>query len=255
MTLFLDESDERLNFCFSILKDNGFIVKNFNYSDIKKIKRNDCLVFSPSLKINLDLINKLPNKIRIFAGNITSDCFEVIKQKEIKYINFMQNEEFVLKNANLTAEGVLSKLIENTPSSIFEQNILILGGGRVAKAVGKLFKNLKLNFTFCTKQEAEIKKLKTLSKNILNWDKLKLELKMYDVVINTIPCEIFDKKDAKLFNENCTFFEIASKKCLNDKNFKKLKYILCPSLPGKYTPKSAGNLIAEEIIKNLKEEK
>ena len=84
---------------------------------------------------------------------------------------------------------------------------------------------------------------------------IKQYLNDYDVVINTIPDVLFDENDEKYFCEGAVLFELASKKCFEANNTTKVKYVLCPALPSKYTPKSAADLIINKIEKILKEKK
>ena len=167
----------------------------------------------------------------------------------------MLNEDFVLKNAALTAEGALCDLILNTSSSIYEQKILIIGSGRVAKAVGYLFLKLGLDFDFSMRNEKEYNLTKLFAKNCYLGEEYKKHLKKYDVIINTVPACIFTQKDVKNFKKNCYVFELASKQCLEGLKIQNINYVLCPALPSKYTEKSAGYLIVELINNYFKKEK
>lgn len=158
-------------------------------------------------------------------------------------------------------------LILNTPQSIYNQTILILGGGRVAKAVGLLLFKLGINFDITMRNETKLLEFQLYATNIVNFKNFKKKLKNYDVVINTIPAEIFEKKDENKFKNPSVLFELSSVKCLNDEilyknhlfapfteivkfNNKNIKYVLSPALPGRYTPHSAGDLIFEYLKNN-----
>ena len=53
-----------------------------------------------------------------------------------------ENEEFTLKNALLTSEGIISVLLEKIPSTIFGMNIAITGYGRIAEYTANKLKLL-----------------------------------------------------------------------------------------------------------------
>ncbi len=243
--LFLDLKDKRINFIKKDFEELGYKVFDFE-KDINFITNNDVCVLSPAYKWKEEIFNKLPNKIKIFGGNIDEN---LLKTKQINYYNLMRNENFVLTNANFTAEGFLVDLISNTNSSIYEQNILILGSGRVAKAVAYLLLKLNVNFDIAMRNEKECNHFKLICKNTYNFNEYKDKLKNYDVIINTIPQILFEKNDKNLFKTNCVLFELASIKCLNLNDFSSVNYILCPALPAKYMPRSAGKLVFE-IVKN-----
>ena len=255
MNFIIDISDNRLVYVNNFLKEKGFVVKKFLSNDFSNINEGDSLILSPAFKWNESLVKTLPKNINILAGNISEDCEKLLKQKNTKYFNLLQNEDFVLKNAKLTAEGVLENLIAYTEKSIFDLKILILGGGRVANAVGLLFFKLGLNLNFAVKDEAQLNSVKLYANNCHNFNNFKQILANYDVIINTIPATILKSGDEKYFNDNAVLFELASQKCCNINNLIKIKYVLCPALPSKYAPKSAGELIIREIETIFKENK
>ncbi len=251
MNFYLDLNDRRLNHLKN--KFSGCGLNTFDFCEnIETITSDDIIVLSPAYKLGLEEVEKLPNNVTLFSFNLTSEVQNALKQKNIKHINFMQDELFVLKNASLTAECVLSELLIHTELSLYKMNILILGGGRVAKALGQVFNKLGLNFTFTTIDETELKPNKTFLTNCIDWNSFKDNLKNYNVVVNTIPAPLFNNTDESKFYKNGFVFEIASKKCLENVEVKNFNYILCPTLPSKYTPKSAGDLLEEVIKKHIK---
>lgn len=245
MKFFLDLTDKRLPFVKEYLQKNKKQVENFNKEDVSNINSEDVIIVSPAFKWSETLVNDLPSNITIFAGNIYEEFLKVINNKNIKYINFMAHEDFVLKNATLTAEGFLGDLILNTKSSMYNQQILILGSGRVAKAVGYLFYKLGLTFDFAMRNEKEYNHAKLFARKCILGDSYKNALKNYDVVINTIPAVIFNENDANKFKKDCYVFELASKQCLEGISTQNFNYVLCPALPSKYTPKTAADLMIE----------
>lgn len=252
MKFFLYLKDKRLPFVNEYLKTNNYLTEEFNEDNLIAIQKGDIVVLSPAYKWSEKVVANMPGEITIFAGNISEDFKKIFESKNIKYLNIMLKEDFVLKNATLTAEGMLCDLILNTSLSMFDQKILIIGGGRVAKAVGYLFYKLDLNFDFTMRNEKELNLTKLYAKNCISWSEYKNRLKDYDVVINTVPVVLFDQNDLNKFKTNSTVFELASKQCLEGLNIENFNYVLCPALPSKYTAKAAGNLIVE-LIKNYLE--
>ena len=249
MKFFLYLKDKRLPYVEEYLKQRNFLTKAFDEQELQEIQKGDFVILSPAYKWSDSVVINMPSNITIFAGNISEEHKQVFESKNIKYLNIMLNEDFVLKNATLTAEGMLCDLILNTSSSMYNQKILIIGSGRVAKAVGYLFYKLDLNFDFTMRNEKEFNLTKLYAKNCVDWSEYKNRLKDYDVVINTVPAVLFNEDDLNKFKKDCAVFELASKQCLEGLNIKSFNYVLCPALPSKYTAKTAGNLIVE-IVKN-----
>lgn len=247
MKYILNLKDKRLCYVKEYLTSKGFETQEFNENDLTNINCEDIVVVSPAFKWSENLVKNMPTSITIFGGAIDIELKTIFENKNIKYFNMMLNEDFVLKNATLTAEGMLCDLILNTPDSIVEQNILIIGSGRVAKAVGYLFLKLGLKFDFAMRNEKEYSLTKLFANNCYLGEEYKKYLKNYDVVINTVPAVIFTQNDVEKFKNNCYVFELASKRCLEGLNTQNINYVLCPALPSKYMPKSAGKLIVSLI--------
>jgi len=254
MNFYLDFNDRRLPYVYDFLKNDGYKTYIFSDENISKMNTRDVLVLSPAYKWKEETAKKLNDGITIVCGNISSEILDIFNKKQITYFNLMKDENFVLKNAILTAEGMLCDLILNTKTSILESKILVLGGGRVAKSVAVLFNKLGLNFDISMRNELKLVDSQLFCTNIVSWKNYKNKLKQYDVVINTIPANLFNQEDVEKFKDNCIVFELASSKCLQDVKFEKFSYVLCPALPSKYTPESAGKLIYKYLINHIKGE-
>lgn len=250
MNFYFDLADKRLEYLKEKFINFGYSVYNFS-DNIKNIKVNSVIVLSPAYKLSEVEAKQLPNDVLLFTFSVANEVEKVLKTKNIKIINFMQDESFVLKNANLTAESFLCELLDNTQISLYDLNILILGGGRVAKALGEIFEKLNLTFNFTTVDAKELENNLVFYNKCIAWQTFKDNLKDYNVIINTIPTEIFKNSDEQKFNKGSYLFEIASVKCLENIYPKEFNYILCPRLPSKHTYKSAANLMEEVIRKNI----
>lgn len=251
MNYYFDLKDKRLCYLKDKFKSYGLEVVDF-YNNINTVKSGDVIVLSPSYKISLEEAKLLPENIKLFLFKTTSEVAEVLNKKDIEQINFMKDEPFVLKNADLTAECVLCELLTKTEFSLYSMNILILGGGRVAKALGKIFDKLGLNFNFTTIDRSELKNNETFYNKYIEWSTFKDNLKNYNVVINTIPAQLFNSDDEDKFYNGCYVFEIATQHCLEKADYSNFNYVLCPTLPSKYLPKSAGDILEEVIKKYVK---
>lgn len=250
MNFYLDLLDNRLRYLKDKFESAGLEVFEFS-SNVKKVKSGDVVVLSPSYKINVVEAKLLPEKIKLFLFNETTEVAEVLKSKKVEQINFMKNEEFVLENARLTAECIICEILCKTELSLYSMDILILGGGRVAKALGEIFTKLNLNYNFTTIERNELKENEIFYTKYIAWDNFKDNLKNYNIVINTIPTKLFTSMDLCKFHKGGYIFEIASKHCLEDGNYIDFNYVLCPALPSKYLPKSAGTLIEKFIKKHI----
>ncbi|MCL2719472.1 MAG: hypothetical protein FWE14_11915 [Lachnospiraceae bacterium] len=170
------------------------------------------------------------------AGKVSSEVGEACRKAQVKVINYMACEDLLSKNAELTAEGLLAIIIQNTNFALAASRILILGYGRCGKAILRL--------------------LSKFSCLVDIYDTVPASLKYasYNIVINTIPAPVCTKEFLIQFEPDCLFFEIASSPGGFDKiaieEFA-LTLVNCPGIPGLYSPQSAGIAIGETVLKMM----
>ena len=251
MNCYLDLNDNRL-------KEVARLVKAFYYSknkevqiydlfeNIKAISSGDICILSPAYKWDKEVLDLLPQGAIVFGGNIPQELTDCASK--LDYHNMMQEEGFVVDNARLTAEGFLAKLIENTKGSIFDERVLIIGSGRVAKALWAVLNKLGLKFDCTMRNSKELALSRLLCQEAFDLKSLNEKLKEYSVVINTVPAVLFE--DCQNFASKAVVFELASIKCLLNEG-EKVKYVLCPALPAKCSPKTAGKLIFDIVKESL----
>lgn len=251
MNFFIDLSDKRNNYIANSLSNMGHNVNKLNF---EKGKTGDIFIFSPAKKFTNDEVQSFPSDTIVFGGNLTDDIRVNFNKKNINYINIMKNENFVVENAKLTAEGVLSLLINSTEKSIYENKILIMGSGRVGLAIASLFNKLNLSTDLAIFHNDKFAVASFYCNNVVFENELKNALKSYDVVINTVPFKILSESHLENIKENSVILEVASVNCLEkDLLNNKIKYILAPALPQAYSAKSAAKIMLECVMNQLKD--
>ncbi len=242
---YIDLSDKRCE----VVK--GLLQRKYNVGEYDwktKGENGDCYVFSPAKKLTDKEILSLPDEITLYSGKIEDRFIDILKQKRIKHCNFMTDEVFAIKNAMLTAEGVLPLIIENTPRSIYQNNLLILGGGRIALSLAVLFGKLGLNFSVANFNPIKFPSTNIYTKNTYFKYSFLKDIKNFDVIINTIPATIITDNVANKINRDTLFIETASVNCLDKSMATHFKYLLAPALPSKFSIESAGKLMYESIM-------
>lgn len=260
MNFFIDISDKRNKYIASELIKMGHIANSIDFENNtyanteNKDTGKDIFIFSPAKKFTLDEAEKISQNSIVFGGNLKDEIKLIFDKKNISYINIMNDESFVIKNAKITAEGVLALLINSTEKSIYENKILILGSGRVGLAIASLFNKLNLLTDLAIFHNDKLAVASFYCNNVIFQNELENVLEKYDVIINTVPSEILRKNHLEKIKENSVILEIASVNCL-DKNLLndfKIKYILAPALPQVYSTESAAKIMLECIMKQFK---
>lgn len=249
MKYYIDLSDKRNRYLKLFLEKKNKICEDLsNISAQNSYTKDDCFVFSPAKKFSDDEISALPNNIFLICGAISQGHQNILKQKNISYYNLMSDEEYVIKNAMLTAEGVLSLLIEKSEKSIYDNRILILGNGRVAKSCANLFSKLNLNYALVCFEKEKLPECFLFSKNVFSSQNFLDRTKCFDVVINSVPAKVFDDDQLDKIAPDTLFIETASTPCLNKEKVKNFTYLPAPGLPQKYSASSAGKLMMKNIL-------
>ena len=189
-----------------------------------------------------------------FAGRLSNKQKEYLKERKIELFDWFESERLTLQNADLTAEGASQIVTKKLP--IGGNTHLILGWGRVAKAVAKLFSQIGGKILVCARSPDARKDAETKGFMAYDFSETEPYLKA-DTVINTIPCLVLDK--SRLENlKNCKFvLDLASKPYGTDFEAAKALGITAetaPGIPGIYTPEKAGLQMAMLVIKTLRGE-
>lgn len=243
-TYIVDNTDTRTVLIKNRLKSIGKTVIDFGNEVEKNIR---CFyILSPKIK-SVNIKNFNPNsKVYCFFKAIEND-------KNIAFFNLMDNESFACKNAVLTAEGVLSLVIKNTPFSFKETKLLILGYGRCGKALAEVFKNLCSTTVYVT-TEKNINILQCLNITYISKPELVKNIKNYNVIVNSIPDLILDKDKIDKLDRNCFIFDIASNKGGVDFEYADKLGIFAKqflALPSEYCPLSASEILYETIFTKI----
>lgn len=170
-------------------------------------------------------------------------------------INYFDDEEFLLKNAFLTAETAIGLAIVNSVIGLAGSTVLILGYGRIAKALQKYLSSLTSSITVCARNEASRTEAQCRGAEAIDFEHL-TDLEKFDYVFNTIPFPVFTKNELSLLNKDCVLIELASLPGGIDKHYAELSglnYIAGGRLPARYAPKEAGVLVAHAVDKMIRE--
>ena len=249
------------------IMEDGRIEKCNNLHTV--IKKSDIIIGSiPFLKSNgemyttfseeritvQDLVSE-NNKDKVFiAGNISEKARETLEKSYGKVIDIMKIEELIILNTIATAEGAIYVAIKNTDTILHGSKILVLGFGRVGKVVASKFHELSCKVTCAARKETDLAWIKALGYEAININKLREDLKQYDIIINTVPKMIIDKNEMKYMHPNVLLIDLASTPGginIEDAQEMNLKFVWALALPGKVAPLTSAKFIKDTIYNTL----
>lgn len=211
-----------------------------------------CYFSNKELRLSDELLELLKNRI-VFSGK--SQSIKNIS-KEIKIYDYLDREEFAVANALATAEGAVQVAMEEYEGLISNSRCLVTGYGRIGRILSSILNSLNAKVTVSTEKPDHFEYIIASGNQPIKTNKI-TGLNNYDIVFNTVPAPIIDKKVLENSSPNVLIIDLASLPGGVDfEAAKKLNIsaIHALSLPGKCSPKAAGEIITKTILNMLKEE-
>lgn len=245
-----DDDTDKLK---SVLHENSLVVLPLPAT------RNDQTIIMPFSKreMTIDrLISFLGRENLVFGGIIKGELLLRLRETEIPFVDYYNNS-FIEKNAVLTAFGTMKILLEHIDFALPLGRYAITGYGRVSREIVALLKSFSCNITVFARNASQREDAIIKGCNALNISELSSRAKDFDVIINTVPQHIIFEDTLKNINKTTKIIELASAPYGLDFDLAR-KYgvdvIKAFGLPGKYTPKTAGEIIGKRIEEYLQKE-
>jgi hypothetical protein len=278
MNFFVEFSDRRNIILAEILKRRtGFNVFGFASGEQCGFCENAVVVFSPAKRLSLSETVGLPKKTVVFGGAQEEGILSELSKKDILYKNLLLDELYAVENAALTAEGALALLITHSEKSMLENKVLVLGLGRVGKAVCLLLSRCGVSVSGCTFDSNELSASPLYAKKTFQGSELSSVLNQFDVIINTVPAIILNTSEIESLSHGTLIIELASKPCLNEKDLnenglsgnglnknglnenslsgnglnEKINYLKAPALPSRFCAYAAAEAMINAVLRQL----
>lgn len=213
-------------------------LQEFGYKAVNNLSKADFVltgVNPPSLDAYRDF--------HICAGNVLDD----------NVFDYTKNECFAAENAYYTAESAVCIACQNSDLSLVNSNVLILGYGRIAKALHRFLTPYTSHITVCARNGVQRTTAVMNGASAITLDEL-TEQNNFDFVFNTIPHPIINERELRLFKKDTLLVDLASFPGGIDVHFAEslgLNLIVARGLPAKYSPKSAGKTVAKAVIEHM----
>lgn len=185
------------------------------------------------------LLSQIPKDTVIFGGNLQPEAFY-----GFKCIDLLKDYHYLSQNAAITAYCAYLRIGNALPVTLSRCPILIIGWGRIGKCLGALLKAVNADVTVAARKESDRATLESLGYTTADpaqW----ASLDKYRAIINTAPMPVLT--DTSTCREDCVFLDLASKPGILAE-----RVLWERGLPNRDAPESSGILIAETILRFLK---
>ena len=160
-------------------------------------------------------------------------------------IDLLEDPRYVSVNAAITAEAALGLLLTRRPTVLRDEEILLLGWGRIGKALARMLQNLGAGLTVCVRSAKDQGLLEALGIRCLPVEALPEEAGRYSCIINTVPAALIGPQVP--LHPDCFLMELASGQFLPGPEVLEAR-----GLPGRMKPRSSGKVMAACLIEELK---
>lgn len=224
------------------------------------MSRDGETVFAPRRSVPVplsELAETLHGGQIVFAGLPEPAWQEAVESKGIKLYDYYQNEALLYANAAATAEGALFEIIGATDTTVCGSSFLITGYGRIASALAPRLRALGGKVTVAARAEKDRIRAESDGCKAVPLYSIEDELPQVDVLINTVPAPVIEEKHLLCLKREALLLELASVPCAKEETVGQygLRCLKAPGLPGRLSPRSAGEAIARAILSCEGEEK
>lgn len=170
--------------------------------------------------------------------------------------DYYAREDFVLSNAYVTAEGAVKIAMEKYEGTLNGAKILVCGFGRIGKALTRILGAFSPKLTVSARKSEDLAAIRMLGAKAVKTAELYGE-KDFDVIFSTVPALVFRPELLAKIAGNALLIDLASSPGSVDFEAAKRLNIDCIhalSLPGKSSPKTAGEIIKDTVYTILEEE-
>ena len=208
-------------------------------------------------KIYINEIFKIMKKNQLFiAGRISDKVAHLAEAYNVYAIDILEREEMAILNAIPTAEGAIQIAMEETPVTLHDSKVMVLGFGRIGKILANRLDGLGAKVFVEARKYQDIAWIKSYGYKPVYINELGDYLGKMDVIFNTIPHKILDASLLDKLNPETLVIDLASKPGGVDFDRAKtlgIKVIWALSLPGKVAPVTAAKFIKETVYNIIEE--
>ncbi len=187
----------------------------------------------------------------VFAGMPDGDFVNALRSKGVMLYDYYENEALTILNSISTAEGVIFEITGNTDKNIHGSQIAVIGYGKAGSAIARRLAALGAEVTVAARKESARAQAVSDKCKALSLYGLREKAEDFDIVINTVPTRVLEENCIKNLQKNCLVIEVASAPCGVDFEAAEkygIRVLRVPGLPGRISPQSAGEAIAETIL-------
>lgn len=214
--------------------------------------------FDQKIKIR-DIAESAGAECLLLGGKLPQALRSELDALGKRYVDYYDIETFQIQNALLSAEGAIYYAKQSLDSSFWGARIGILGFGRIGKMLAYLLRSTGARVSVFARRDADISWSRMLGMEAsgIGGEKYFSHLGKQDIIFNTVPYNIITDSVASAISPRTLIMDIASAPYgVGEDVLKKypLNYRRELGIPGRYAPRSAGEILAQTVSSMLSRE-
>jgi len=169
--------------------------------------------------------------------------------------DYSQSESFAIKNARATVEGAIAIAIRESPLTLCNSRTIVTGYGRIGKMLASTLKSLGAYVTVIARSQKDLSWAWSEGIPAYPFAALPTLAATADLVFNTVPSLVIERPVLYALPQKTPIIELASLPGgvdLRAADEEGVRVITALGLPGKYSPATAGRIIAEAVLDAMK---
>ena len=203
-----------------------------------------------------EILEHLSEGTVLMGGLVPEEIVSAAEKRGIFVFDYYYREEFAVRNAALTAEAAAAIVMEMLTESISTVPVLILGHGRIGRLLSAILKALDAKVTVAARRYSELAWIRSEGMTPLEFRHIDEEIGKFRVIFNTVPAMVLTRERLMLADKSAVIIDLASEPCGTDFSAAEELGISAKKalgLPGKFAPKTAGEILKETVLNILSE--
>ncbi len=192
--------------------------------------------------------NFTPKQI-ICGGLFSQTAKDTLSQNGVPYYDYGIDDAFEQNNAIPSAEGAIELAMQNTPHTLNNASVCVVGYGKIGKALVKRLKALGCNVTATARKEADLQAIRSVNARAVQTNLLSEE-EPFEILFNTVPALVVDEATLAKQKNTTLLIDLASKPGGIDFAYAQQRNMHCIhalSLPSICAPQTAAEYIWHSI--------
>ncbi len=185
----------------------------------------------------------LMNALRGDAQLVFPDALNMPASFSRPHLCLSQREDYLRKNAALTAEGALNALMNRAVFSLQNARALVIGYGRIGRGTALRLRDMGCTVCACARREESRALARSDALFACGFGALGGRLGWADLIVSTVPGRVMERSDLRLIRRSAVLIDVSSAPygfSLDDALSLGLNAARENNLPGRYCPLSAG---------------